>query len=127
MPTSDDLPFLDASALRAAVAAGGGCPHCASLVCPGWESVAGPLAEPGYEAVGTLRNPAVEEPTLSEHHPGGTHYWDPRAPVAVDFFPYNRCDVWRCPKCRRGFLQYLEAGGYYTDHRLREIDPALVV
>ena len=34
--------------------------------------------------------------------------------------------VWCCPQCRRGFLQYTEHGGYYVDHRLRMIDPALV-
>ena len=126
-PTSDALPWLDAAALRATVAPGGGCAHCASLVCPGWESVPGPVQAPRLEPVGTLRDPAEDEPTLAEHHPDGTHYWDALAPVATAFFPYNRCEVWRCPQCRRGFLQYLEAGGYYTDHRLRQIDPSLVV
>jgi hypothetical protein len=126
-PTSDALPWLDATALRAAVGPGGGCAHCASLVCPGWESVPGPVQAPRLEPVGTLRDPAEDEPTLAEHHPDGTHYWDALAPVATAFFPYNRCEVWRCPQCRRGFLQYLEAGGYYTDHRLRQIDPSLIV
>ncbi len=122
------LPLLHAATLRGAVApAGAGCLHCASLRCAGWESITAPLKAPVLEAVGTLRDPAVEDPTVQERHPDGTGYWSPRAPVAVAAFPYNRCDVWRCPQCHRGFLQYTEFGGYYVDHRLREIDPALVV
>ncbi|MEY3253255.1 MAG: hypothetical protein RL227_2228 [Pseudomonadota bacterium] len=119
--------LLDTAALRAAVApAGAGCVHCAELHAPGWESVTGPLGPPLLEAVGTLRDLAVEEPTLEERHTPGTSYWHARAPVVPALYPYNRCTVWRCPQCRRGFLQYTEAGGYYVDHRLRELDPALI-
>lgn len=49
------------------------------------------------------------------------------APVAPQHFPYNRCRVWACAACGRGFVQYTEYGGYYVDHRLRQIDPARVV
>lgn len=143
------LPLLDAQALRAAVSGSVGCAHCAALVCLGWESQTAPLGPPLLEPVGTLRDPAVEEPTLTEAHEPvhapapteaaaesaqdtqragthDTHYWHPRAPVATAFFPYNRATVWRCLQCRRGFLQYTEFGGYYVDHRLRAIDPALI-
>ena len=126
---ADALPLLDAAALRAAVSAhpgGTACAHCVRLICPGWESVSAPLGPPQLEAVGTLRDPQLHEPTFEETHDAGTTYWHPRAPIAVHAFPYNRADVWRCPACRRGFLQYTEAGGYYVDHRLREIDPRLV-
>jgi len=102
-----------------------GC-DCARLSCRGWESVAAPLGEPLLECIGTLRPPGDDEPTLEEWHPAGTRYWSPEAPVATGWFPYNRCTVWRCRHCGRGFLQYTEFGGYYVDHRLRELDPALV-
>lgn len=122
------LALMDAAALRGAVApVGTACPHCARLRCAGWESIPAPLKPPVLEAVGTLRDPALAEPTVQESHPDGTGYWSPFAPVAVIAFPYNRCEVWRCPQCHRGFLQYTEFGGYYVDHRLREIDPGLVV
>jgi hypothetical protein len=118
---------LDTTALRAAVApAGPGCAHCEGLHAPGWESVTAPVGEPRLQCVGTLRDPAVDEPTLEERHAPGTSYWHARAPVVPTHFPYNRCTVWRCPQCRRGFLQYTEAGGYYVDHRLRELDPTLI-
>lgn len=121
------MTLLDAAALRAAVApAGAGCANCGELRAPGWESVTGPVGEPQLACIGTLRDPDLEEPTLLERHAPGTSYWHARAPVAVTHFPYNRCTVWRCPQCRRGFLQYTEAGGYYVDHRLRELDPALI-
>lgn len=120
--------LLDAAALRAALApAGEGCGHCAALRCAGWESVSAPLGAPLLEALGTLRDTAVDEPTLEEVHSHGTSYWSPQAPVALSAFPYNRCEVWRCPQCRRGFLQYTEFGGYYVDHRLRALDPALIL
>lgn len=123
---------MDAAAVRAAVAApsagaGPGCAHCAALRCAGWESISAPVKAPVLEAVGSLRDPALDDPTLEEFHPDGTGYWSPRAPLAVRAFPYNRCEVWRCPRCRRGFVQYTEFGGYYVDHRIREIDPSLVI
>ena len=99
---------------------------CRHLVCPGWESVSSPPGEPLLRHLGTLRDPADDEPTLQELHPAGTRYGSPDAPIAPAFFPFNRCEVWACRACGRGFLQYTEFGGYYIDHRLREVDPALV-
>ena len=122
----DTLPFLNADALHAALGPADGCAHCATLQCAGWESVAAPLGPPLLAPLGTLRDPAIDEPTALERHTLGTSFWHPRAPVALAHFPFNRSTVWRCPQCRRGFLQYTEAGGYYVDHRLRMIDPALV-
>jgi hypothetical protein len=118
--------LLDATTLRAAVGPVGGCPHCAALQCAGWESVTAPLGLPLLEPVGSLRDPAVDEPTVLERHHPGTSFWHARAPLAVAHFPYNLCSVWRCPQCHQGFLQYTEAGGYYVDHRVRAIDPALI-
>ncbi|WP_137733522.1 hypothetical protein [Pseudaquabacterium pictum] len=118
--------FLNAEGLRAALGPATGCDHCAGLQCAGWESVTAPLGAPLLQPLGTLRDPAIDEPTYLERHAEGTSFWHARAPVALTHFPYNRCTVWRCPQCRRGFLQYTEAGGYYVDHRVRAIDPALI-
>jgi hypothetical protein len=78
------------------------------------------------ERIGTLRRPDVDDPPVAEYHPAGTHAWSPDAPIAPAWFPYNRCDVWRCTACRRPFLRYTEYGGYYQDERIRVLDPALV-
>lgn len=122
--------LLDAASLRAAVSSSAGCDHCAPLRGTGWESVGAPLAAPDFEPIGTLRDTRLDEPVFDERHvdtpDGPTHYWHPRAPVAVRHFPYNQCTAWRCAHCQRGFLQYTEAGGYYVDHRVRAIDPLLV-
>jgi hypothetical protein len=129
MPGDLSVP-LDAHTLRDAVAPVSGqsaCPDCSHLRCAGWESVTAPVEAPLLECVGTLRDTRQEEPTLEEFHPHGTHYWQAEAPIAPAFFPYNRCSVWRCRRCQRGFLQYTEFGGYYTDHRIREIDPSRVL
>ena len=77
--------------------------------------------------VGTLRDETVEEPTLQEHHPHGTHGWSPDAPIALTHYPYNRCDVWQCATCSRAYLRYTEYGGYYEDERVRQVDPILVI
>ena len=77
--------------------------------------------------VGTLRDETVEEPTLQEHHPHGTHGWLPDAPIALTHYPYNRCDVWQCATCSRAYLRYTEYGGYYEDERVRQVDPVLVI
>ncbi len=119
-------PLLTAAALQAALGPADGCAHCASLRCAGWESVSAPLGPPLLALLGTLRDAAIDEPTYLERHHPGTSFWHARAPIALAHFPYNRSTVWRCPHCRRGFLQYTEAGGYYVDHRLRMIDPALI-
>lgn len=103
---------------------------CALGACKGWESFTEsrwPAAS--LRTIGSLRGDAYEayEPTLDEHHPRGTRYESPDAPIAVDFYPYNRCDAFACGACRRVLLRYTEFGGYYVDHRVREVDAALVV
>ncbi|MES2415297.1 MAG: hypothetical protein V4614_15970 [Pseudomonadota bacterium] len=79
------------------------------------------------ELLGSLRDPDVYEATQEEFHPQGTRYGSTDAPVAVTFFPYNLCDVQRCNGCHKVLLRYTEFGGYYVDHRVRDLDPALVV
>jgi hypothetical protein len=103
------------------------CKACAALVCPGWEAMPGSVDRAGLERIGTLRDPADEDPTVAEYHPGGTNAWSPDAPIAPAWFPYNRCDAWRCATCARAFLRYTEYGGYYTEDRIRELDARLIV
>jgi len=79
------------------------------------------------ELQGTLRDPSIEEPTFEESHPAGTRYESPGAPIAVGFFPFNRCDVYRCTACALAVLRYTEYGGYYVDHRVRCVDASLIV
>lgn len=122
--------MLTAADLRERIAdpakAAPGC-ACAGLARAGWESIASPVGEPLLARLGTLRDPDEPEPTVQEHHPHGTRYWSADAPIATAYFPYNVCEVWQCRSCGRGFVQYTEHGGYYVDHRIRVIDPALVV
>jgi len=101
---------------------------CGLGACAGWES----MTEDRWPAthmqlIATLRDPDVAEPTYEEHHPDGTRYESPEAPVAVGFFPYNRCDVWHCSNCERQLLRYTEFGGYYIDHRVRELSGRLAI
>ena len=120
---------LSAESLKAAVegTAQQTC-SCALGPCAGWES----FTEERWpkdlmRALGTLRDADIYEPTTDEFHADGTRYESPAAPIAVNFFPYNRCDVYSCTQCQRVLLRYTEFGGYYVDHRVREVHPALVV
>ena len=124
-----DVPVMDAQDLRALAQQprrASPCPVCAALVCPGWEAIPGTFDTSVLRRVGTLRRPGVEEPTLEEYHPQGTHAWSPDAPIAPDYFPYNRCEVWACAACGRPFLRYTEYGGYYEEERVRELQAGLV-
>jgi hypothetical protein len=97
------------------------CGVCAALVCPGWESMPGGFDARSLQCIGTLRVASEEEPTLDEHLPEGVHGWSAQAPIDPRYFPYNRCDVWKCTACERPFLRYTEYGGYYVDERVREL------
>lgn len=102
--------------------------RCALGACTGWESFTEerwPKAQ--MRQLGTLRRFEVYEPTQEEHHPEGTRYSSPDAPMAVDFFPCNVSDVYACDLCKRVLLRYTEFGGYYVDHRVRELNPEIVV
>ena len=126
--SADALPPLSAAALAALAHAErpGRCATCAPLVCPGWESVHSAFDTSVLHRVGTLRREDVDDPTVMEHHPRGTHGWSIDAPIAPAFFPYNRCDVWTCEACARPFLRYTEYGGYYEDDRIRQVNAALI-
>ena len=101
---------------------------CALRPSAGWESFTEERwAKPQMHQVGTLRDPDVYEPTPEEHHPDGTRYAAPDAPIAVNFCPCNVSDVYACDTCQKVVLRYTEFGGYYVDHRVRELDASLVV
>jgi hypothetical protein len=105
--------------------------QCALKICNGWESVGDdrwPAAQ--MERAGTLRPELPEgqfELSFEEFHPEGTRYDSPDAPIAVAYFPYNRCDVFKCTTCQCAVLKYTEYGGYYVDHRVRLLDATKVV
>ena len=123
--------IVNSAALRLALADATPAPqacHCALGACTAWES----LAEYRWEAthmtaIGTLRDPSIDEPTLEECHPQGTRYDSPNAPIAPAFFPYNQCDIWHCQRCQRHLLRYTEFGGYNVDPRVRVLVAANII
>ena len=101
---------------------------CALRPSAGWESFTEERwAKPQMHQIGTLRDPEGYEPTPGEHHPDGTRYAAPDAPLAVNYFPCNVSEVYACGTCQKVVLRYTEFGGYYVDHRVRELDASLVV
>lgn len=100
---------------------------CAIETYREWTRIPADFPEQQLNIVGTLADDPYLEATYAEHHPGGTHYWSPDAPIALRHFPYNRCSVLQCSVCGRACLRYVEAGGYYVEPRVRALDPQLIV
>lgn len=80
-----------------------------------------------FDEVGTLLDDPYDEPTFTEYHPAHTRYESVDAPIAPRFYPSNRCTVARCTTCGRHYLRYNEAGGYFTEWRIRALQPDLLV
>lgn len=101
--------------------------QCSLQHCSGWESVSDAVwPAQQMTQMATLRDPDIHEPTFEEHHPNGTRYESADAPVALTFFPYNRCDVHACQQCHQLVLRYTEFGGYYVDQRARRLNVKLI-
>ena len=92
-----------------------------------WRALPLSLKLDRFEEVGTLFDDPYDEPTFAEFHPAGTRYDSDVAPIAPAFYPYNRCAVARCLDCGRHYLRYNEAGGYFTELRIRALQPELLV
>lgn len=101
------------------------CLDCKSLTCEGWESIPGGYETKNLELIGTLRAEDAAE-SWEEYHPNGTDLWSKDAPIATQFHPYNKSDIYQCKKCAATYLRYLEAGGYYVDERIRELKADLI-
>ncbi len=120
-----DIDGLTALAQASAlVTAGCGC-EIASY--PGWTRTPVSFPQAHMRPAGTLAGDPYDEPTFAEYHPSGTNYWSPDAPIAIHYFPYNRCSVQQCTVCLRYCLTYVEAGGYYVEPRIRALDARLIV
>ena len=128
---STPLPLLDSGSVRrlaqqsAAVSS-----DCACTLADTSAWAATPLSFPEHllTDVGTLLADPYDEPSFREYHPAGTRYDSPEAPIALQYFPYNRCQLAVCTHCGRHYLRYTEAGGYFVERRLRSLSrPDLVV
>jgi len=100
---------------------------CNKIPLTAWSALPFTLNLNGFEEVGALFDDAYDEPTFAEFHPAGTRYESDNAPIALNFYPYNRCTVTRCLECGRCYLRYNEAGGYFTELRIRALRPDLIV
>jgi hypothetical protein len=124
------IPFLDAAALLdlARHAEAQATPPCSCNRAPldGWLTQPLSLDERQLEQIGTLAPDDAAEPSWLEYLPENMDYWSAEAPIAPNYFPYNRCGVWRCTQCGRLYLRYTEGGGYFVDHRIRALKSTLI-
>jgi len=101
--------------------------QCCAVSLAAWQALPMTLELDRFEDVGTLMDDPYDEPTFAEFHPNGTRYESADAPIAPRYYPYNRCTVARCMNCGRNYLRYNEAGGYFTELRIRALQPGLLV
>jgi hypothetical protein len=101
--------------------------NCTTKPLIGWEGWPASLREDQFKKIGSLIKQTKEESTIDEYHPNGTSYWSLSAPIALEFYPYNRCGVWECIRCSRTYLRYNDDGAYHSERRIRALDPLLIV
>lgn len=112
----------------AAVSAGVTTPcACSAVTLRTWQKLPYTLDLDQLVEIGTLVDDPYGEPTFREYHPHGTRYECEDAPIAPRYYPSNRSQVVRCRACGRHFLRYNEAGGYFTELRMRALRPELLV
>ncbi|MBN3759866.1 hypothetical protein [Burkholderia sp. Ac-20365] len=123
--------YVDAAALvalaRQAEANEAAACGCTRTPLDGWQSQPLSLDESKLVEIATLMREDDPEPTFAEYRPDNVQYWAPDAPIAPQYFPYNRCGVWQCSECGRLYLRYTEGGGYFVDRRIRALKAELVV
>jgi hypothetical protein len=100
---------------------------CNKVSLAAWRALPLTLEPDRFQEIGFLFDDPYDEPTFAEYHPAGTRYDSELAPIALRFYPYNRCAVARCLDCGRHYLRYNEAGGYFTEMRIRALQPELIV
>jgi hypothetical protein len=123
-----DARKLGAAQIRALAALASRKPcACTRSSLVAWTKLPLSFPEKRMLTVGTLCRMEEADPILDEFHPEGTNYWSEDAPIALGFFPYNRCEVLQCQDCQRCFLSYSEYGGYYFERRIRAVSAHLVV
>jgi hypothetical protein len=124
------MQAIDFSTLRqlaeASAAVTGAC-SCNTVPLLAWQRLPPTLELDRFEEVATLVEDPYDDPTYAEYHPNGTHDDSENAPIAPRYYPCNRSQVARCMNCGRHYLRYNEAGGYFTELRIRALQPALLI
>lgn len=92
-----------------------------------WQQMPPTLELDQFEEIGTLVEDPYDEPTFKEYHPAGTQLQSDDAPIAPRYYPANLSHIARCVKCSRLYLRYNEAGGYFTEIRLRALRPQRLI
>ncbi|RFP14611.1 MULTISPECIES: hypothetical protein [unclassified Duganella] len=100
---------------------------CSTVSLAAWQRLPTSLELDRFEEIGTLMDDPYDEPTFAEYHPHGTRYESDDAPIAPRYYPCNLSQVSRCLNCGRHYLRYNEAGGYFTELRIRALQPQLLV
>lgn len=100
---------------------------CSSVPLPAWQALPTSLELGKLDEVGTLVADPYDQPTFKEYHPNGTRYDSEDAPIAPRYYPANISQVLRCRTCGRHYLRYNEAGGYFTELRMRALRAELLV
>lgn len=92
-----------------------------------WQQIPLTLELEQFEETGSLVEDPFSEATFAEYHPAGTRMESEQAPIAPRYYPANLSHLLRCVKCGRYYLRYTEAGGYFSEFRIRALRPQVLV
>lgn len=101
--------------------------NCHDAALMAWRAVPLTLELDQFEEVASLVEDPYADATFAEYHPNGTRYDSDDAPIAPRYYPANLSHVLRCTKCSRHYLRYTEGGGYFSELRMRALQPRLLV
>ncbi len=79
------------------------------------------------EFIGTTANPT----SIAQHgyteYPSVFNYWSPDSPIALAYYPYHDCQVYRHKLSGCYFFIYSEQGGHVPERRCRLIRQHLII
>lgn len=121
------IDFAQLKSLAEASAAVTAACNCQDVALLAWQQLPMTLELDQLQQVATLIDDPYAEPTFAEYHPAGTRYDSEDAPIAPRYYPCNLSQLARCVRCGRHYLRYTEAGGYFSELRIRALRPELLV
>lgn len=77
--------------------------------------------------LGSLVPDAPQQTFSLQKYPSFEQYWSEEAPIALAFYPYYGCEVFRLKSCSSLYLIYTEFAGHAPEKRCRLLQKRLIV
>tara|TARA_B100001057_G_scaffold286166_1_gene286315 strand:- start:462 stop:1112 length:651 start_codon:yes stop_codon:yes gene_type:complete len=88
-----------------------------------WNNIKSETLENDFQKIGDLNDSRYPHYTYNQLN---ENYWSKDALIALNFYPYQECELYQCDKCKNIFLHYTERGGHGPQLRIRMVRPDLI-